>query len=294
VASVSYPVAGRVVLVTGAARGIGLDAVQRLHARGANVALVGLEPELLEQRASELGERAAWFECDVTHQDTLQAAVDGTVARFGGLDVVIANAGVAPVGTVLTIDPADFERTIEVNLLGVWRTIRAALPHVVQRRGYVLPIASLAAAVHAPLMAPYTASKAAVEAFADSLRAELAPTGTKVGCAYFGFIDTDMVREARDHPATRSMRSRPGGPDSAVPVGVAGEAIARGVERRARWVYAPRWVPAVLYARGLLTPLYGRLARDPRVRESIRIAEEQPRGPGSGDLAPSRTPSESA
>jgi len=275
VASVSYPVAGRVVLVTGAARGIGLDAVQRLHARGANVALVGLEPELLEQRASELGERAAWFECDVTHQDTLQAAVDGTVARFGGLDVVIANAGVAPVGTVLTIDPADFERTIEVNLLGVWRTIRAALPHVVQRRGYVLPIASLAAAVHAPLMAPYTASKAAVEAFADSLRAELAPTGTKVGCAYFGFIDTDMVRDALAHPSTTAMLGLlPSFVRRPVPVDRAVDAIERGIRGRRARVWAPRYVGLALPPRGWLQPLTeARVGRSHKVEEALALIE---------------------
>ena len=78
----------------------------------------------------------------MTDTAALKRAVEGTVERFGGIDVVIANAGIAPVGTVATIDPEAFERTIEVNLLGVWRTVRAALPHVIERRGYILPIAS--------------------------------------------------------------------------------------------------------------------------------------------------------
>ena len=110
---------------------------------------------------------------------------------------MIANAGIAPpVTTVAGVDPDAFERVIDINLLGVWRTVRATLPHVRARRGYILCIASMAAAVHAPLMAPYNMAKAGVEALADSLRPELAGDGVAVGCAYFGFIDTDMVRDS--------------------------------------------------------------------------------------------------
>src|SRR5687768_16690112 len=114
-----YDVRGKVVLVTGAARGLGLEAARRLHALGASVALVGLEPDELERRATELGDRAWWFEADVADAEAMQAAVAGAVDRFGGLDVVIANAGVAANGTVASIDPTAFDRTIEVNLLGV-------------------------------------------------------------------------------------------------------------------------------------------------------------------------------
>src|SRR5690606_23208091 len=119
---------------------------------------------------------------------------------FGGIDVVIANAGVAPVGTVTTLPRDAFARTIDVNLMGVYDTVHAALPHVIERRGYILPISSGAAVMHLPMMAPYAASKAAVEAFANALRVELAPRGVAVGCAYFLFIDTDMVRQADAHP----------------------------------------------------------------------------------------------
>lgn len=284
-----HPVAGRTVLITGAARGLGAEAARHLHARGARVALVGLEPALLKQRAAELGGRdAAAFEADVTDAAALDAAVAGTVERFGGIDVVIANAGVAPVGTVSTMDPAAFEATIAVNLLGVWRTVRAALPHVVQRRGYVLPVASLAAAVHAPMMAAYCASKAGTEAFADALRLELAHTGTAVGCAYFSFIDTDMVRDALSHPASQRAQAGTRGPfGSVTPLPEAGRVIADGVERRARKVYAPRWVGAMLALRGVLGPVLERDARRPEMVEAIRMAEADPRGPGSGPLAPS-------
>ena len=141
---------GKTVLITGAARGLGAETARRVAARGANVALVGLEPEELERVAAQCGTNAAWFECDVTDVEALERAVAGTVERFGGIDVVMANAGIATGGMVRSTDPAAFERTIEINLLGVWRTVRAALPHVIERQGYVLVIASLAAAVHGP------------------------------------------------------------------------------------------------------------------------------------------------
>ena len=194
---------GRTVLITGAARGLGAETARRLAARGANVALVGLEPDELQRVAAQCGTNAAWFECDVTDVEALERAVQGTVERFGGIDVVMANAGIATGGTVRATDPAAFERTIEINLLGVWRTVRACLPHVVERQGYVLVIASLAAAVHGPGMAAYSASKAGAEAFADSLRSEVRHLGVDVGVGYFSFIDTDMVRGGDEHPVAR-------------------------------------------------------------------------------------------
>jgi NAD(P)-dependent dehydrogenase (short-subunit alcohol dehydrogenase family) len=282
----AHPVTGQVVLITGAARGIGAATARELRARGARISLVGLEPALLHALAEELGPDAVAFEADVTDAAALEAAIAGTVARFGGIDVVIANAGVAPVGTVATLDSAAWERTIEVNLLGVYRTIRAALPHVIERQGYVLPIASLAAAMHLPMMSAYAASKAGVEAFADALRIEMAPRGVAVGCAYFSFIDTDMVREARSHPSTQASGLIGG----VAPLADAVTAIADGVEHRARRVYAPRWVGPLLWARGVANPLTGLGAMRRRdVREAIRVADENPRGPGSGPMAPPRS-----
>jgi NAD(P)-dependent dehydrogenase (short-subunit alcohol dehydrogenase family) len=270
-----YDVSGKVVLITGAARGIGAEAARQLYAKGAQVSLVGIEPELLEQRAHELGQRAAWFEADVTDTDALRRSVEATVERFGGIDVVIANAGIAPIGTVATIDPEAFERTIEINLLGVWRTVRATLPYVVERRGYILPIASLAAAVHLPLMAHYAATKAGVEAFSNSLRGELAHTGAKVGVAYFSFIDTDMVRDSLDESPAKLLRENTPGPLSGVAsVESAGRAIVRAIERRARKAYAPRWVPIPLALRGMLQPLLEKQNRE-AIEEAVKLADAE-------------------
>ena len=243
--------------------------------RGAQVSLVGLEPELLRKVADGIGGQAAWFEADVTDLAALNRAVDATVERFGGIDVVIANAGIAPFGTVATIDPVVFEKTIEVNLIGVWRTVRAALPHVVARRGYILSIASLAAALHPPMLAHYAATKAGVEAFSDSLRAELAHTGTRVGVAYFSFIDTDMVRDNIESPAGIVLRDATPGPFSkTAPLSAAGKAIERGVLKRADKVYAPRWALPVTWVRGVLQPLSQR-GNKKQIAEAVRLAEAE-------------------
>jgi NAD(P)-dependent dehydrogenase (short-subunit alcohol dehydrogenase family) len=269
-----------VVMITGAARGIGAESAKQLYARGHQVALVGLEPRELEARAHELGPHAAAFTCDVTDRDALDRVVAEIVERFGGIDVVVANAGVATVGTVGSLAPEEFERVVEVNLLGVYRTVKAALPHVVERRGYVLVVASLAAALHGAMMANYAMAKAGAEAFANSLRQELAPHGTAVGCAYFGFIDTDMVRDAYDHPASqRARRDAPQWISRPIPVSAAGAAIVRGVEGRRARVWAPRWVGAALALRGILMPLLERRQlRDAGSAEALELAAQQPVG----------------
>jgi NAD(P)-dependent dehydrogenase (short-subunit alcohol dehydrogenase family) len=264
----------KTVFITGAARGIGAESARRLAARGANVALAGLEPEELERVARQCGANASWFECDVRDWNALDRAVEGTVEQFGGLDVVMANAGIAPVGMTRSIDPRAFERTVEVNLLGVWRTVRACLPHVIESQGYVLVIASLAAAVHSPGMAAYAASKAGAEALANSLRIELKQLGVDVGVGYFSWIDTDMVRGADAHPAVGGLRSELPGPfGKTYPVTAVGKAVAAGIEERRRWLVVPGWSRGLLVLRTALAPLIER-AWFERAAEADRLFEE--------------------
>jgi NAD(P)-dependent dehydrogenase (short-subunit alcohol dehydrogenase family) len=250
---------GKTVLITGAARGIGAETARQASARGARVALVGLEPEELRRVASQCGPDAAAFEADVTDTGALASVVDAVLERFGGIDIVMANAGVAPTGFVRSMDPAAFERTVEVNLLGVWRTVRACLPHVIERRGYVLVIASLAAATHGPGLAAYSASKAGVEAFANSLRAEVRHLGVDVGVGYFAFLDTELVRGADSHPVFGSLRSQMPGPfGKTYPLADAVRKTVEGIEQRRRVVAYPGWVKAMLVLRGLTGPLMDR------------------------------------
>jgi NAD(P)-dependent dehydrogenase (short-subunit alcohol dehydrogenase family) len=272
--SMDWSVKGKTVFITGAARGIGAESARRLAARGANVALAGLEPDELARVAAQCGSNAAWFECDVTDWDALERAVEGAVERFGGIDVVMANAGVAAAGMTRSIDPRAFERTLEINLMGVWRTVRTCLPHVIERQGYVLVIASLAAALHSPGMAAYAASKAGAEAFANSLRSEVKRLGVDVGVGYFGFIDTDMVRGADAHPAVGSMRQETPGPiKRTYPVSAVGQAVADGIEGRRRWVVVPGWLRPLLVLRTAVAPLLERASFD-RAAEADRALQE--------------------
>ena len=149
---------------------------------------------------------------------------------------------------ILGGDPAVFERILAVNTLGVYYTLRAAGPHISHARGYALAVSSLAAAVHPPLLGAYSASKAAVEAIGDALRAELRHTGAKVGVAYFAELDTDMT--SRGFGTKAAARLTSGGRFSRVaPLSVGIDAIERGIARRSRRVYAPAWVGPVLPVR---------------------------------------------
>jgi NAD(P)-dependent dehydrogenase (short-subunit alcohol dehydrogenase family) len=246
---------GKIVLVTGAARGIGAATARLLAQKGAHVALLDLDRSQLEALRAELGDRHIAFVADVTDSAALDAAVAGTVERFGGIDVVMANAGIASYGSVGATDPEAFIRTIDVNLSGVFRTVRAALPHVVERRGYVMVTASLASFVSMAGMAAYAASKAGAEAFANSLRLEVAHRGVAVGSVHPSWIDTDMVRGAQhDLSAFDELRNTLPGPlRSTTTVEECAAAIVEGMERRSMRVCVPRYVAWIRWLRPALS-----------------------------------------
>lgn len=273
-----YEIKGKTVFITGAARGIGAAAARRLHKRGAKVALVGLEPELLKKLADDLGDRATWFEANVTDAEAMAHAVAATVGKFGGIDVVIANAGILHVGSVAESLPYQFERTLNVNLMGVWHTLRATLPQVIARQGYILNVASVAALGHGPLMGAYAASKAAVDALSDSLRIELGPSGARVGCAYFGAVDTDLVQGSRVHPAMAALESlAPRFLGAEIPLFEAVDVIEDGIRRRAARIWAPRWVGLFLLLRGMTQPVMEwRVRNSPGLAKALDLARRVP------------------
>jgi NAD(P)-dependent dehydrogenase (short-subunit alcohol dehydrogenase family) len=262
---------GRRVLITGAARGIGAALARRLHDRGAHVALAGLEPEELEGVAAACGD-APFSVCDVTDRDGVESAVEESVAALGGLDVVVANAGVAAQLPLIGGNPEVMERTIAVNLMGVYNTLRAAGPHISHERGYALPVASLAAAIHIPMLGAYSASKAGVEALGNTLRSEVRRSGAKVGVAYFAELDTDMTSRgfgteaAASIPAAKRTRVAP------LEVGI--DALERGIARRARRVYAPRWVGPLLPFRMAAQPVV-ELATRRGLAKALEIARRE-------------------
>jgi NAD(P)-dependent dehydrogenase (short-subunit alcohol dehydrogenase family) len=267
---------GRRVVITGAARGIGALTARRLHDRGAHVALLGLEPELLEEVAAGCG-GAPWFECDVADREQVDHSVAAAVERLGGLDVAIANAGIGAQMPLVGGDAAVWDATLAVNLGGTFNLVRAAAPHVSHPNGYFLLTASLAAAVHLPLMAAYCASKAAVESLGDSLRVELAPSGAKVGVAYYAELDTDMTSRGFATKAAARMPIGGNGRMPVAPVGPAIDALERGIRDRSRRIVSPRWVGAALPVRMLVQRVVEREVRR-KIGKALDIArtEEAP------------------
>jgi len=272
--------AGRKVLITGAARGIGAALAERLRGRGAEVALAGLEPDILEEVADRLD--APWWPCDVTDRERVDSVVDEAANRLGGLDVVVANAGVAAQLPIVGGDPTIFERTMAVNVLGTYNTVRAGGRHISHADGYAVVVSSLAAAVHVPLLGAYSASKAAVEALGNTLRQELRPSGARVGVAYFAELDTDMTSRGFGTEAARKFL---GGRSitRVTPLSVGIDALERGISRRSRTVCAPRYVAPILPVRMLAQPVVELAVRrrtagalEVARRESVELTTPQP------------------
>ena len=271
----AYSLSGKVALVTGGARGIGFATAQQLVARGAHVLIVDLHEPAVEAAALQLGGGTLGIAADVTDREAMDSAVAQAVERFGGLDVIVANAGIASRGaTVLAAEPDQFERVIEVNLLGVWRSVRAALPEVTRRQGHVVVIASIYAFFNGTGAASYAMAKAGVEQLGRALRVELKPHGAGASVAYFGFIDTEMVHQAIDADpiADRLMAHSPKLLQKRLPPSAAGAAIVRGIERRQPRIIRPRRWVALSVLRGIVNPLIDRqMERD---AETQAIARE--------------------
>jgi NAD(P)-dependent dehydrogenase (short-subunit alcohol dehydrogenase family) len=282
----SYDLAGKVALVTGGARGIGFATARALLARGASVVIVDLDGEATARAAAQLHDsRALGLAGDVTDRGAMQRAVAVTVERFGGLDVVVANAGIAPrAATFRASSPESFERVLDVNLMGVVRTVDAALAEVVRRRGHVVMISSVYAFVNGSGVASYAMSKAAVEQFGRALRTELLQHGASASVAYFGWIDTEMVRRALDGDplADAMLEQLPRPLRKRLPAAAAGEAIVRAIERRQARVIRPRRWALLSLLRGILGPLLdARVERDETAQGHLReldarAGEDQP------------------
>ena len=256
---------GKVVLITGAARGIGAETARALAKQGCKLVLTDLDGEPLRALAAELGDdRAVATVCDVCDLASMEDAVAAGVERFGGIDLVLANAGIASYGSVLAVDPATFKRVLDINVLGVFHTVRAALPSVIERKGYILVVSSLAAFAPAPGLAAYNASKAGVEHFANALRLELSYQGVDVGTAHMSWIDTPLVRDAKqDLGSFRQMlETLPGPLGRTTSVDKCVSAFVAGLAGRKRRVFVPRWVAALAAIRSILiSPLGERETR---------------------------------
>ena len=249
---------GKVVFI-GGARGIGAEVARRLHAKGAKLVLIDLDKEPLNELVDELGDARVFpVIADVRDLSAMQSAADSAVQLFGGIDIVMANAGIASYGSVLAVDPETFKRVIDVNIVGVFNTVRAALPAVIERRGYVLVVSSMAAFTSAPGGAAYHASKAGAEYFANTLRLEVAHLGVDVGSAHMSWIDTPLMQDAKsDLSSLHELLSRLPGPlGKTTTVDKCGAAFVKGIEGRKSRIYCPDWVGLSRWLRPLVaTPV---------------------------------------
>ncbi|MEU0056021.1 SDR family oxidoreductase [Streptomyces sp. NPDC006334] len=277
---------GQVVVVTGAARGVGELLARKLSARGASIALVGLEPDALKQVAERLhGDSAHWY-ADVTDHEAMVRVAAEVKERFGKVDVVVANAGVATGGPFADSDPESWRRVIEVNLVGSAVTARAFLPLLTESRGYLLQIASLAAITPAPMMSAYCASKSGVEAYAHCLRAEVGPKGVRVGVGYLSWTDTDMVRGADQDEVMRELRQRlPWPANKTYPLGPAVDRLVAGIERRSAHVYGQGWLRAMQGVRGYLPGIIGTVGQREMKRFAGRLQSVRTGLVGAGGAA---------
>jgi short-subunit dehydrogenase len=187
----------RTVLVTGASSGIGAELARQFAAEGASLLLAARRLDKLEQVVRSLPQphgSVRRFECDVTRDDQVNALVE-EVRRDGGvIDLVVANAGFGVVGKVQKLSLADYQRQFDTNVWGVLRTLYATLPDLKRTRGQFVIMGSVAGYVPQPGVSPYGMSKFAIRAFAECIRADLAPEGVAVTLLSPGFVDSQIRR----------------------------------------------------------------------------------------------------
>lgn len=256
----SYDLDGRRVLITGAGNGIGAELARSCHARGAKVVAVDIDADAVARLATELGPRAVFARADVTAPEDMRAATDLALEKFGGLDVVIANAGVTPdPGMLRSTDPAEVRKVIDINVFGVLHTVQAAADALAASGGHVQITGSCSAFMPGPGGAAYMMSKAALESLARSLRLEVSGSRISVGIAMLGMIDTSLAAKTLDDdPYGQTLGAQlPSVLSSRISPHNAAEAICAQIEKRApRKVIPTPWLPLDL-ARGALPYLEG-------------------------------------
>jgi NAD(P)-dependent dehydrogenase (short-subunit alcohol dehydrogenase family) len=249
----SLPLQGLVVLITGAASGIGAATALEVLNSGGIPVLVDCDEEPLSRMAQQCGEGTLSFVADVTQLSAMQDVVAQTLARVSRIDVVFANAGVAAFGPVAHVDPQAWQRCIAVNIFGVFNTVRSALPALIQQQGYVLINASVSSFAHPPAMSAYAASKAAVEAMGNVLRLELAAHQVGVGVMYAGWVKTPLVEEGALHPGFVRLRATmPRFFNKEISAQETAGAVVRAIAKRQRSLFLPGWLRILFALRSLL------------------------------------------
>jgi short-subunit dehydrogenase len=228
--------AGKVALITGASAGIGAALARELARDGADLVLSARREDRLRELAREiesLGRQAVAVACDVTRDGDLESAVAAAVARFGRLDIAIANAGFGVSGRVDALRLDDFRRQLETNVFGVLRTLYASLPELKKTRGQFVVMGSVAGHVPSPTTSAYSMSKFALRGLAESIHDELAGNGVAVTLVSPGFVDSD-IRRVDNRGAVHEDAPDPIPAWLRVPTDRAARAIVHAIRRRQR------------------------------------------------------------
>lgn len=273
-----YQLKDRVIVITGSTGGLGQAAAQALHAKGAKLALLDLDLDTVKAQANALDSNdvVKGWAADVCSLENLENALAQVAQHFGKIDVVIANAGIGKPEAMQYIDPKTFERTIDINLVGVFRTFRAALPYVTTSRGYLLAVSSMAAFVHSPLNTHYTASKAGVWALCNSLRLELKHLGIGVGSLHPTFFQTPMMDAVQTDPAANALWKGNTGIWKYVPIEDVVAGLVNAIEQRRDMVIVPKANTLVARAPGLFRNLIELIGFSRKgLAQTMQIAKKQ-------------------
>ena len=243
-----------VVLITGAGAGIGRALSEEALRRGAHVIAVERDAEALESLSGSSLTKAVADVCDAERMREIVAQV---LADHGRLDVAIANAGIEKIDPIWAQDPKDFESVINVNVLGVYRTLQPCLAPIIQSGGHLFAVSSIAGIIPFPFGAAYSTSKAAVDMMMRVMRLELLATEATAGAAYFGFIASEMGERVTAHPGVAALSKwmpRPLlGLTPYLTPQQAAERVLNDIEKRKARSYTPGVIRLTYALRGLYT-----------------------------------------
>jgi len=241
-------IAGKCVAITGGGRGIGLATALELVRRGARVAIGDIDVDVAQDAAAAIGNDAFAFALDVTDTTSFEAFLEDAKAAMGGLDVLVNNAGVMPIGHFLEIDEKVVRRAMEINLLGPTLGMRLALPGMLEQgHGHVVNVASSAGKSAVPGGLYYCSHKAAVISLTEGARLEFGHRGIDFTCVMPSFTNTDLIAGTKGTKLLKNVE----------PEDVAA-GIADAIEHRRKDVYAPKVLRPIFYTQ----PLLGRRIRD--------------------------------
>jgi NAD(P)-dependent dehydrogenase (short-subunit alcohol dehydrogenase family) len=271
-------VTGKVVVVTGAGRGIGRALSVELAHRGARVVLAGLHQEELSKLQAQIvddGGQAIALGCDVREEEPVRQLMSDVLAAYSQIDILINNAGITLGGDFRLLSDQDWDRVLGVNLWGVIRMVRAVLPHMLERgSGYIVNIASAAGLVAPALWIPYSTSKFAVVGFSEGLCAAFRPKGIGVSVACPMWVQTDILKgpppklagphTPRATPANSRLAPAWGWlvgrlPGRQMTAEVAAQRIIRGIEREQFLVYTHGWTRLLVLARAIAPQAFSQL-----------------------------------